>query len=170
MNRNSKTIDISTETSRLSDEIDDVLEEAEALQTPAGCESSTALESSDEYEELDIQFKALNVQKEKLEDSIDRMGGSEFEIQELSFGELMMVRDEVMAVSDEGSPREGLYQVKVLEQAVVSSPAECPDAPENWQPAVAEYVYDEVDAMNSGVSEENLGQYSLADAMEEKDR
>lgn len=154
-NAETKVISLSDEVERLEGKIEDIFDEVEDLD-----------QDSEEFEEADAKFKALSIQKEKYEDAIN--GDSSFKIRELSFGQLMSVRDEVMSLSDEDSPREGLYKIRTLEEAVVDTPVDVENDPKEWKPVVAEWVYDEVDAMNSGVSEENIANFSLAEEMEKR--
>lgn len=148
-----KAVDLQDEVARLEDEIEDVLEKAEELD-----------EDTEAFEDADADFKAYSIERDKFEEYAEELDSTEFTIRELSFGELMHIRDEVLAVSSE-SPREGLYRVKIMETAVENSPDGMSDDPKDWPPTIAEWVYDEIDQMNTGMDEENLSQYSLKEKM-----
>jgi hypothetical protein len=157
-NAQSKVIDLKGEVDRLDDEIEDLLDEAEDLDP-----------DTEKYEEVEVQYQALRVQKEKYASIVDERG-STFEIEELSFGTISHIRDDVMAHSDGDNPREGLYKVKVLSAGVVDSPAGFDDDPKEWPPVVAEWVYDEIESLNTGIDEENLGRYSMDEALSQRDQ
>lgn len=156
-NAQTKVIDLQDEVDRLDDEIEDVLDEAEDLDT-----------DSDEFEEQDVLYKALNTRQKQFEELVEERG-AKFEIRELSFGEITHIRDDVLAHSEDAqNPREGLYKTQVLEKGVVDSPAGFSDDPRDWPPVVGEYVYEQIDALNSGVDEQSLGNFSLADDLQTK--
>lgn len=157
MERQRKTVSVADELSRIEEQISDVLDEAEDLDS-----------DSEAYEEKEVEYQAYSIKKQNLEELVEELSDDEFRIKELSFGELMQVRDDVMSVSSRDNPREGLYQVKVLEIAVEDSPSELSDEPKDWNPQIAELIYDKVDELNTGVSQESLGNYSLEEAMADR--
>lgn len=157
MERQSKTIHLSGEVSRLEEEIETVKEEAQDLDTGA-----------EEFAEKEAEFTSLSIQRDTYSERLESIeGDGTFIVEELSYGDLMRIRDDVMSVSDGDSPREGLYKVKILENAVTSTPQGISDDPSEWTTDVAEWVYDEVDRLNTGMDEENLDNYSLEEAMME---
>lgn len=157
-NTQTKQIDINDEIESLEQAIDDVLDEAEVV-----------ADDSETYEELEVEYQAYEVRKQTLADLIDRFGGSVFEIRELTFGEVMHIRDKVRAQSENPeAPREGLYKSLVIQDAVVDQPAGAPSDPTDWPETLGEWVYDEIDRMNAGVDEETLGNLSLAEALDER--
>jgi len=154
-----KTVDLHDEIESLDTEIDDIIDEAESL-----------AEDSDEYEQLDVEYKALAMKQQQYESLIEQIGGSVFKIRELSFGEMMHIRDQVKAKSeDPQNPREGLYKTLILDKAVVDQPAGIDSDAKQWPETLGEWVYNEVDMMNSGVDEEALGNLSLAEEMERRE-
>lgn len=155
----------------LEQDIQDVREEAQQARQEYQEEHEdeddvTPFPDTERGQQYENAAQRLRVQKVALEDALEDWGEpSEFVIKELSYGELMMARDEVSSASYEpnpqtggyeGVPRDGLYRVKVLELAIEEVPAEAPTDPKDFPPKVGSWLYDEIDEFNTTTPEGNL--------------
>ncbi len=106
-----------------------------------------------------------------------------FRIQELSFGQVQAVQDDMMQASFdldvqsqnvEGTPREGYMKLELLREAIVDWPIDAPTdesgvggptpEPGDYPEPVAEWLYNRVDAFNT-TQEEQLENLSLEERM-----
>lgn len=143
------------------EEIDDLLAgreddmaaiESEAADLAPGSEAFDELD--EEYDQLQDAVDTLQHARDVISDTIDEWGGSGLAIKELTFGDASFIQDEVMANANR-TRREGIeanlgvYKLKTVETAVVSIPENAPDNANAWPPAVGEYVFEQIDALNT---------------------
>lgn len=173
-----ETLSIADEVESIEGELEDIRDRADDLRAECDPEDDGApdsLEDHPDYDGLDAAHTNLAARKRGLEEALDDWGTGEFEAKELTYGELMRAKDQVNEKSYEmtaggldGVPRDGFYRIKVLELAVVDSPAEAPDDPANYPPQVGQWLYDEVDAMNTAPGGD-LGNLSLGEALDSRE-
>ena len=116
----------------------------------------------------------------KVEEAFAQVDSCEFEVQELSFGEVQEVNDDMMEKSFdvdvqrediEGTPKQGYMQIQFLRKAIIDWPEGAPvrsgrredkPAPGEYPDVVSEWLFDKVDAFNT-TQEDDLGNSSLQD-------
>lgn len=188
---------------RLS-EIDERKEQIkdEAVANREDGESITDLE--DEWHDISLEEADLNGQRMKFLDAIvaystghdvthmDRDEVEEvfhnevtecvFEVQELSYGQLQAISDDMLERSFEvdvqrqdikGMARQGSYQIEVLRTSIQSWPEFAPTrtrnrkemaAPEQYPIPVSEWLYERIDSLNTS-GDVQLGNSSLEDEL-----
>jgi len=126
----------------------------------------------------DLNQKQREDVRQQADDQLDELD-AEFHVQELKFGQLQKVQDKVMEESFEvdvdsgdvdGVPKQGYYQVAVLEESVTEQPVGAPTddhgypSPGDYKPAVGEWLFEKVNAINT-VGDTEMGNSSLKEAM-----
>lgn len=120
---------------------------------------------------------------EKVEEKYAEVDSCLFKAEELSFGQVQSVSDDMVEKSFEmdvqnqdieGTPKQGYMQVELLREAIIDWPEEAPTRkvrrnsyeaePGDYPEPVAEWMFEKVDAFNT-TQEESLGNSSLADKM-----
>lgn len=133
------------------------------------------------YNEYEERLVELRGEADALERAVDDYGGSEWQISELTGGEVARIEDEVNAESYdvdvrtgdiEGTPKSGYGRLLTVELGVESAPPEAPtkgsgavDAGELSNKVVM-YLFDKINALNT-VGDTNLQTTSLREAMTE---
>lgn len=159
--------DIRTKTVDLQREIQDI----ESRLSQIAQEASQTDSDSDEWDSLESEAKSLKARLSVFERKLEDWGNGRFEIKEMTFGELMHAKDEVLAASFEmnedeldGVPKDGFYRVKVLEMGIVDQPDSAP-RPAEFPYHVGEWLYDEIDELNAAGGAE-LEDFSLEEMVE----
>lgn len=125
-----------------------------------------------------------NPSHEEVREAVSEVDECLFEVEELSFGQVQSVQDDMMEESFEvdvqnedidGTPKQGYMEVELLREAIVDWPDGAPTTtvryssgeraePGDYPEAVATWLFDKVDALNT-VHEEEMGNSSLAERM-----
>ncbi len=106
-----------------------------------------------------------------------------FVVEELTFGQIQSVSDEMMEESFEvdverekldGTPQQGFYQIKLLQEAILQWPTHAPTvegsygaelpSPGDYPIPVGEWLFEKVDALNTR-GDTSMGNSSLEEAM-----
>jgi len=125
----------------------------------------------------------MNPPREEVEEAFEDVDECVFRSEELSFGQVQEVQDDMMQESFdvnmeneniEGSPRQGYMQIEFLRKALIDWPEEAPtrsqmrgqDQPEpaDYPDVVSEWLFEKIDAFNT-TQEESMGNLSLEERM-----
>lgn len=186
MTLNRTTLDLADEVEEMEEQIAeikgeaaDVQETLERVTPPKPGESDERREereeAQEEWDRLDNRFKSLRTRLTAFESKLEDWGDGEFTIREMTYGEVMLCQDEVQQESFDidvqtgqldGVPRNGYYNIKVLETAVVDMPND-PDltGPEDLPQRIGQWLFNEVDEFNMRGGED-LGNTSLEEAID----
>jgi hypothetical protein len=127
----------------------------------------------DEFDELESERVEISGEAKTLKRAIQDWEGAEFQLQELTFGQVQQISDDVMEQSFEvdvqsqnmtGAPKQGFYQIEVLRRSIASTPPEAPDDPAEYPTAIGEYLFERVNALNT-VGDTDMGNSSLRERM-----
>lgn len=187
----------------LEEEKEQIVQEAEQKVQSEGFEEPPQ-SLQEEWEEADTQLIALkgerkkfldaiahwktdldvtrNPDHEEVEAAVEDVDECLFVTEELSYGQVQAVSDEMMEKSFEvdvqrqdieGSPKQGFMQIELLREAIVDWPEGAPvretrrteePEPGDYPEPVSEWLFDRVDAFNT-TQESEMGNTSLTDAM-----
>lgn len=153
---NRKTLSISEE-----------IEEMESQLAETAQEAREAEEGSDRAYEIKVTYESLSQRLSAFERFQENCNGDEFVIKEMTFGEMMRAQDEVSRAHREtdGTPGEGYYKIMVMRYGIEEAPDGTPD-PKDYPYHIGQWVYDEIDALNTG-GEVEVGNLSLEEIAEE---
>lgn len=138
------------------------------------------------WETLDEKMVEKRSEIHALERAIEDWGGSEFVIQELTYGAVAEIQDAVAEASfefdaeegevEDGVPKSGYGKLETMRRSIVQQPPDAPtttDAmgnpvpePANYPSTIGEHLFDAINAFNS-MGETDLGNSSLEDRMRE---
>lgn len=182
-----RTVDMEDRIEELQDRLDEIEDEQEEVKQKAIAqqdeEGELPSELEDEWDELEAERVEKEGELDKFQETTEAWGGSEFTIEELTFGQLQAINDEMMEESFdvdvqrqsvEGTPKQGFYQIQTLREAIISQPAEAPTrkddfgkdapAPGDYPVAVGEWLFEKVNAFNT-TGEAEMGNSSLKEAI-----
>lgn len=156
---------VQTHTRSISDEVERIGERLREIEQ----EAAEAERESERGQALESEYKTLKKRQDGLESALSNWGDGEFEIAEMSFGAMMTTKDRVQEVSYEmdvesgevdGQLKDGFYRIVTLRNGIVDSPNAAPDDPADYPYHVGQWLYDEVDELNTaaGVDAGNLWQ------------
>ena len=176
----------STKTIDLEDRIEDIDEELEEIEERQEEILKESIEAENQGEEVDDELEEefdelegdrveLEGERETLNTTVDGWDGGVFEIEELTFGQVQRISDEVLEESFEfnvqsqdmtGTPKEGYYQIEILRAAVVNTPPGAPSDPAEYPTTIGEYLFEKVNAFNT-VGDTEMGNSSLEERKKE---
>lgn len=150
---------------------DEIVEEAQEYESnketiPSGLES--------EFDELEAERVEISGEAKTLKRTIEDWDGAEFQLEELTFGQVQQISDDVMEQSFEvdmerqnmtGTPKQGFYQIEVLRQSIAATPPGAPDDPAEYPTSIGEFLFDRVNALNT-VGDTDMGNSSLRERMQ----
>lgn len=164
--------DINEELSEIEDRQEEIIEKSiEADENDE--EFDDELEG--EFDDLEGDRVELEGERETLNTAIDSWDGGVFGIEELTFGQVQRISDEVLEESFEfnvqsqdmtGTPKEGYYQIEILRAAVVDTPPEAPSDPAEYPTSIGEHLFEKVNAFNT-VGDTEMGNSSLEERKKE---
>lgn len=125
-----------------------------------------------------------NPPQEEVEEAFGDVDECVFQAEELSFGQVQAVQDDMVEKSFEmdmqrqdidGTPKQGYMQIELLREAIVDWPEEAPSRtvdygnakepePGDYPEDVSSWMFDKIDAFNT-TQEENLENLSLEERM-----
>lgn len=123
-----------------------------------------------------------NPSSDEVEEAVEDVDECIFVTEELSYGQIQAVSDDMMEKSFEvdidrqdleGSPKQGYMQIELLREAIIDWPEGAPtrssnrsEVPEpgDYPEPVSEWLFDRVDAFNTS-GEAEMGNSSLTEAM-----
>lgn len=125
-----------------------------------------------------------NPSRDEVEEAVSSVSECLFVVEELSYGQIQSVQDDMMEKSFEvdvekqdydGTPKQGYMQIEMIREALVEWPEEAPtrsaqfghgDEPEpgDYPEEVAQWLFDRIDALNT-TQERDLGNLSLEERM-----
>lgn len=189
------TVDMKDRVEELESRIEDLEEEKQDLielaeqQKEDGEEVDEDLEA--DWDELQEEIKQLKGEKQKFEESIEEWGGSKFTLEELAFGQVRRINDDMVEESFEvdveeesieGVPASGFYQMEMIREAVKETPPGAPTRsvqrargtiekpePGSYPNVIGEWLYDKIDTLNSTGDVELGNSLSLEEAMNSTD-
>lgn len=150
---------------RLQSEMDDIAEEAnDEYETWADVPES--LEQS--YDRAQTQVDNVRGRLRALEEAVDRWDGTEFEVSELTGGQLAAIGDEVATQTDgPAGDVKGGYKVELLRYAVESTPDGAQPDPAELQWQVMEWLFERVNEFNTlGEADTGFTDSSLKEQVE----
>lgn len=178
--------ELESEVESLEEEREQILQKAEAQRQEDG-EIDASVE--EDFDEVESELTEKKGELSKFREVIEEWNGSEFEITELTFGQLQAVSDDMVEESFEvdvdrgnveGTPRQGYYQIELLNKAVIGAPPGAPTRniskkhgsttkpdPKMYPIPVSEWLFDKVDALNT-TGDAELGNSSLDEAMRKR--
>lgn len=162
------------------EELEEEWEELDKEETVLEGEVRKFIEASVDWTcEVDVTSMDYRKVKEKFED----VDSCAFTVQELDFGQLQKVSDDMVEESFEvdvqkqeldGTPRQGYYKSELLRESIVEWPPFAPtytnehgrelSQPGDFPVPVSEWLYDRVDAINT-TGDTEMGNSSLKEAM-----
>lgn len=192
----------------IDEEIDGIEIELENLMEAQGVSQPSDVEEYDEYEEKyeELQGEKIRLTGEKrafldaivhwktdlditnnppheeVEERFAEVDECLFEIEELSFGQVQAVQDDMVEKSFDmdineqdldGTPKQGYMQKELIKESLVRWPEEAPEEtymgsrepkPGDYPDEVAEWLFEKVDAYNT-TQEESMGNLSLEERM-----
>lgn len=174
-----KTIDLADRVEEVTEELEEIEERQEEIieKSIEAEENGESVDASleQEFDELENERVELEGERQTLDTTVDSWGSGQFEVQELTFGQVQRISDEVLEESFEfnvqsqdmtGTPKEGYYQIEILRAAVVDTPAQAPDDPAEYPTTIGEYLFEKVNAFNT-VGDTEMGNSSLAERKKE---
>lgn len=176
-----------TKTIRLEDRVEEIendLEEVENEQEEIVQEAIEAEENGEEissekevrFDDLEVDRVELNGELESINRTLEDWEDGEFEIRELSYGQVQRISDDVLEKSFDvdvateslsGSPKQGYYEIQILKEAIVDAPDNAPDNPADYPQLIGEFLFDKVNAFNT-VGDTEMGNMSLQDKMKQR--
>lgn len=178
MMESTKTVRLEDRIEELEQEITDIEDRQEEIVRKSveaeqrGEEIDSDLE--DEFDELEADRVEKDGEMQTMERTVNNWGSGEFEIKEMTFGQVQKISDDVLDKSFDidmqtqdmsGTPKEGYYQIAVLREAIEESPNSAPSDPADYPTTVGEYLFEKVNALNT-VGDTEMGNSSLEDRME----
>lgn len=193
----------------IEQEIEEVERAVEEAVRTEGVSSPTELEEwesfEDEYDDLATEQTSLegerrkfldaivhwktdldvttNPSREEVEEAFEDVSECVFRSEELSFGQVQEVQDDMMQESFdvdmqnediEGSPRQGYMQIEFLRKALIDWPEQAPTRsqmrgtnqaePGQYPDVVSEWLFEKIDALNT-TQEDSMGNLSLEERM-----
>lgn len=157
-------IDLEEERENLLEDIDTVDEELADLKERASGIPEDERSLSDEFANIEEEWEqtqevraSLKGQMSALEDAIGSWEGTEITCRELTYGTIQRARDNVSKKSYEvdssgdatGVPRQGYYQLHILELSITEMPPGAPDDPRELHHHVGEILFERVDEYNT---------------------
>lgn len=179
MMESTKTLDLEERVEELEEELEEVSERQDEIVEESieaekmGNEVDEELE--EEFDDLESDRLEFEGELNTLKRTVDAWDGGKFEIQELTFGQVQRISDEVLEESFDvdmqsqnmtGAPKEGYYQIAILREAILESPNGAPSDPADYPTAVGEYLFEKVNAFNT-VGDTEMGNSSLEERMKE---
>lgn len=174
-----KTIDLENRIEDIEDELAEIEEDQEEIMDEAleaekmGNDIDQDLE--DEFDDLESERVELEGERKTLQGAVDEWDGSQFEITELTFGQVQRISDEVLEESFEidmqrqdmtGAPKEGYYQIAILREAIQQEPPGAPSDPADLPTSIGEFLFERINAFNT-VGDTEMGNSSLKEKMKE---
>lgn len=174
-----KTISLEDRVEEIEGELEEIEEDQEEIMQEA-LEAEKMGEDVDpdleqDFDDLESERVELQGELESLQRAIDSWDGGEFEIQELTFGQVQRISDDVLEQSFEidmrrqdmtGAPKEGYYQIAILREAIEEVPPGAPSDPADFPTAIGEWMFEKVNAFNT-VGDTEMGNSSLKERMTE---
>lgn len=174
-----KTIDLEERVEEIDEELEDIEERQEEIiqKSIDADENNEEFDDSleEEFDDLEGDRVELEGEKQTLSTAIESWGGAIFGIEELTFGQVQRISDEVLEESFEfnvqsqdmtGTPKEGYYQIEILRAAVVDTPSRAPSDPAEYPTTIGEYLFEKVNAFNT-VGDTEMGNSSLEERKKE---
>lgn len=196
MTLSTRTLDLNDRIEEIEERLETIEEEKERIKTEVRQhrqEDETdeiPNDLEDEWEDLDKEEVELRGDRKKFAEVVEEWGGSEIVIEELSFGQLQAVSDDMMDKSFEvdvdrgdveGTPQQGFYRIRLLEQAISRQPSGAPTqtivergqekevpSPGDYPIALGEWLFEKIDAFNT-TGDTEMGNSSLKEAMKLSD-
>lgn len=158
-------------------------ERKKLIETVVVYDSSNNVVSKKPTECTDAERALTDVDWDEVVEIYGEIDNCIFVVEELTFGQLQGVSDDMMEESFEvdvereeveGTPKQGFYQIEFLREAIIEQPPNAPhytDEYNNRHPEPAEYpiplgewLYDKVDAINT-TGDTEMGNTSLREAI-----
>lgn len=167
------TLNLNDRIEEIEDRVADLRDEQDAIEDEAAdVDSDEELAAlREEYRDLERDIRALENTAETMEQKVDEWGGSEFVIEEFSFGDQANANDLVLQdMNREGKQAvEEAYnarKIRIVQVGVQQTPPNAPDHPNQYPPAVGEWLYESIEELNT-YGEVGLNDFSLPSTLTE---
>lgn len=168
--------DLREKAERKADRREEIKDDAQDVDRDEEAERFESLE--EEFAEVTGELEDARGKATAIEESLEEWDGSEFTCRELSFGQVNRIQDEVSSKSFEvkqngdservsGFPREGYYQIQVIQESVQQVPTGASTDPEEMHHLVGEVLFERIDERNTS-GEEEMENFSLREELTEQ--
>lgn len=157
-----ETVALGDRVDELQDEIESVHEERDELleqyENATTADERDSIES--EYNSIEEERVVLETEQNRFKDIMERSTEDDptFIIEELTYGEMQKIQDEVTTASFDvdvdaqdldGAPKSGMMRSLFLQDSVVKTPSGLPNNPGDYPQVVMEWLYEKVDVLNT---------------------